>query len=181
MLAILGTTVEAAPVALASGSLAREMAELCLDLVSIELVPRAPLRRTGVRGTVSGSRGTSVLPEQDQDEAEAEQVPESATSTDSKLAPLRRGALLLLAHLVRGSKHQLLDAREEDGEPQIRIPGMTHQQTRTRPAPRLLFPRDLVARLGRVCGYVAAQDTDALVRVQARDCIAEADEMERVV
>lgn len=182
-IAVLGTCVETEPAALAAltGS---AIAETALDIVTVESVDR-PLRRT-VHAAVNGQR---VNLDDSDDEQECQ-----GTDTNSKRPQLRRAALLLLAHTIRASRHQL----EEYGDAQqksnidvslsaLRLPGgsmLPSIDSDARPSsispPQLLVPFTLVPRIKLMAQRTGALDTDALVRQQAQDCISEAQLLEQV-
>ncbi|KAN0060999.1 hypothetical protein ACQY0O_006733 [Thecaphora frezii] len=198
IISILGTTVEAVPLVLAARGLAREMVTTCLDLISVETVARPNLVRQKVTMKVSG-KVQDVSEDEDDQEADEAARPkqkgglDSATTTDSKVASLRRAALLLIVTMLRATKHQLLDASQpssDEGETQLdslRLPtggalpslsGRSGQASRTVEVRHLLFPYDLIASVKRVCAFVAERDTDAVVRIQAKDCVDEARQAE---
>ncbi len=99
-ISILGTVVEAVPLAMASKGYAGQLAEVCIDVVVMELVqqPSGEVKK-GLKMNVGGKK--VVNPGEDEEETkrkrEAEQKKlDSATATDPKVAHLRRAAMLLL-------------------------------------------------------------------------------------
>ncbi|MCO5560689.1 hypothetical protein L7F22_014306 [Adiantum nelumboides] len=133
IISILGTCVEAFPLALASNDLSLAMTSTSLELLQIETVAREQpgrisekiKKKGGKRNkpqeqvasdSVAGKTGVKVFMEDaddvelDSSEEEREEkkpTQDSAISTDSKLPHLRRSALLLLNLLVRGTRDQL--------------------------------------------------------------------------
>jgi len=202
-ISVLGTCVELAADALAAAGAAAQMVELCVDLVSLESVRRTAPRRERVRGQVSGqdAAGRPVVERLGSDEEEdaAARDASSGIDRDPKQPQLRRAALLLLAVLLRGTRHQLedhLEAQQRAGpltdaeQPlsALRLPGggtlptlgdseASAPRGGQRPPPPLVREASL-PRIERVCSYVAHEDTDALVRHQAHDCVAEAQQLQ---
>lgn len=184
------------------------MAGACLDLLQLEFVRRtAPVRR---RPAKSKSTTSSLAASEDDDDSDeeddrpAQAQADSATASDPKLPQLRRAALLLLALLLRGAKHQLRDGlegaidaqerRAQEGLRALRMPdgsvlggpgdgatvgGSALAPTPISPAQRqLLFPSHLLTRTKQVVEYVAQFDMDALVRHQAGECALECEELQ---
>ncbi|SPO21542.1 uncharacterized protein UTRI_01028_B [Ustilago trichophora] len=191
---ILGTVVEAAPVMMVSKGYAVQVAEVCMDIVVIEMVPRPNGNPKGnVKMDVQGKRvsNAEVDDEEEEKKRQLEQTKlDSATNTDPKLAHLRRAAMLLLTLLVRGTQIQLdnYTSRNADKAPveklsALRLPGggilpsiSTIGEPTTKEEPRLaqknlLFPPPLLNRLKQVAAYVETSDTDAIVRAHAHDCV----------
>lgn len=194
-ISILGTCVEVAPTALASSGASEDMARLCRELVQVESVRRPMMRKAHVTAHVTGKdatgeqKRTAIDDDDDECEKMAEKEGHAGTDVDPKLPQLRRAALLLLAVLLRSTRHQLdafLDARqhqlEETPEPEslsaLRLPGggmlpETRQTTSKVPAPVPLLSMQAAQHLVPVMSYVATEDVDALVRQQASDCLDE--------
>lgn len=183
-IAILGTCVEIAPVAVAS-SAARQLVALCAELVTLTSVARTPRRRPRVQAHVAGIdvHGHSVHAAVDSDSDS--EMPNAAIDANTRLPQLRRAALLLLALLVRTTRHQVEDYADEKSAAAdapltaLRLPGGgrlpdTDGARRAAPPPPLLVtPTDLPS-LYPLLQHVSTEDLDALVRQQARDCIDEA-------
>lgn len=182
-LAILGTVVEAVPDAMAVSGFAAQLADISMDILRIEMVPHQPVKRGPVKMKVQGE--TQDIDEEGVERRQAEQqLLDSATTTDTKVAHLRRAALLALILLVRGTRHQLEAASEAAyGPPKeqlsaLRLPG-------GRSLPRidnsgssssfvqgvkqheLLFPPNSVGRLTELVAYIADVDADSFVQGQA--------------
>ena len=200
-ISILGTVVEAAPLAMASRGYAAQLAQVCIDIVVIEHVqqPRAPPPPTAgaVKLNVQGERvrrpEADDAAEAEAEAAKAQQAAlDSATSTDPKLAHLRRAAMLLLTLLVRATRLQLEDDRsgraDSHGEQlsALRLPGggvlpSVSASAGTAPTKMgistkdLLFPPTLLTRLKQVAAYLETSDSDTIVRVHAHDCLEHAD------
>lgn len=197
-ISILGTVVEAAPLAMASKGYASQLAEICLDIVVLELVqrPGAP-RRGPVKLNVQG-KPVSNANEDDDEKAELEAAQQrkldSATVTDSKVAHLRRAAMLLLTLLVRGTRFQLEEQLDGDAGGRLvenlsalRLPGggtlpsiatatqNAEERSKRMEKKDLLFPPHLLRRVKEVAGYVEASDIDAVVRAHAHDCVQHVD------
>lgn len=192
-ISILGTVVEAAPLSMASKGYAAQMAQICIDIVVLELVHRpAPSQRGPVKLNVQGKKVSDVDDDVRAEQHEAEQRKlDSATVVDAKVAHLRRAAMLLLTLLVRGTSIQLETANEADGPAQLverlsalRLPGGGSLPSVDRDEPQadsahkarlgardLLFPVGLATRLREVAAYAAANDTDMIVRTHAHDCV----------
>lgn len=192
VVSLLGTCVEAAPTAMASQGYSHTLAGAMLDLASIESVerpssigdkskkPPADEEEEGIIDAREKERRRKFAPGHD-----------DAVDVDAKLPQLRRSALLLLALLIRGTRHQLeaTQGREDDSIglgreshlEALRLPGngagiLGHRQA---PSDELhLFPSRLLARAKAVCGFLKWRDTDALVRHQAQDCVEELDGLE---
>ncbi|PWZ03334.1 hypothetical protein BCV70DRAFT_197552 [Testicularia cyperi] len=202
-LSILGTAVEAVPLAIISAGYARDLAEVCMDIVAIETVQRPEAKREAVTMKVQGQTQDVSDEAADAKRAEEQRKLDSATVTDPKVAHLRRAALLLLVLLVRGARHQLQDAMsvETDGSlapveklTSLRLPGggmlprlvetiedgvgsnTSRHEKRIKDAD-LLFPLDRMQRLKQLASYVQARDTDSIVRLQAHDCVKEVEEL----
>lgn len=192
-ISILGTCVEFAPTALASSGAANEMVQLCGDLVKIESVPRSMTRKSAVTGRVTGrdehgNTKTMQLDEEEEKEQRDEREARAGIDVDPKLPQLRRSALLLLAVLLRSTRHQL-DAFVEDRSRDIesdgpdtltslRLPGGsmlpdTGAKKKSHAAPALLVSLDAARRILPTVSYTSSEDVDALVQQQARDCIQE--------
>ncbi|CDR99212.1 hypothetical protein [Sporisorium scitamineum] len=197
---ILGTVVEAAPWAMASKGYAAQLAEVCIEIVVIEMVQRP---NTTVKGPVKlNVQGKRVNPNEDEEKEKASEreqrkldnATNSATNSDAKIAHLRRAAMLLLTLLVRETRFQLeeRDGMEGGGKlveklsalrlpgggilPSISAPGENAVGKTQQLGKRdLLFPPHLLERLKQVAAYVEAGDTDAIVRTHAHDCIEHVD------
>lgn len=194
VVSLLGTCVEAAPTAMASQGYAQLLAHAMLDLVSIESVerPAAPIK---ICTTKSGIESDQVV-DAKQEERRRKSAPghDDATDINAKLPQLRRSALLLLYLLVRGTRHQLEEAAREvgllasdiDGLRALRLPGGRTLRTSSTKSARddcdksmiFLFPRELIGRAKIVCGFLQWRDTDAIVRMQGKDCLEELDGLE---
>lgn len=188
-IAVLGTCIEVAPAAVAADGASAEMVRLCRDLVQIESVPRArrkPTVTAHVQGRDEANRSVTTVLDDDEDAMDFES--RAGVDTDARLPTLRRSALLLLAVLLRATRHQLeeyVEAQQHsaglapDTLSALRLPG-GHVLPSTGPAqpsipkPAVLVPLQEVQTLAPLTNYVATEDTDALVRHQARDCTDEA-------
>lgn len=190
---ILGTLIEALPTAMVSKGYARQLAQVCIDIVVIEMVqrPQPPWKRRG-QLRVHGKRVTDV-DEQETDKAAQEQHKlDSATNSDPKIAHLRRAAVLLLTLLVRGTRMQLENRRDPANPVEslsaLRLPGggvlpsIDHATTPSASVGltnnQLLFPSQFLAKLKHVAAYVQAADTDAVVCTHARDCLEQLEALE---
>ncbi|PWN25436.1 hypothetical protein BDZ90DRAFT_234252 [Jaminaea rosea] len=201
VLSLLGTCVEAFPLALcarggAGASWSQRMGEAALDLLAVE---------GGKRSTIpdSASLGLDPLAEDKDTEMEKRRLgwapgADDAFSTDTSYPQLRRGAMLLLCLLVRGSRHQLEDcaeARHDERKvegPELKslrlpsggtLPSLRSDigQTKTNPArekPALLFPATLIPRAKVVSSWLKDADEDALVRYQAEEMGTECEGLE---
>lgn len=169
-LSILGTCVEACPAAFSStqlgGTIADAMLDAMLDLLSVETSPRHTQH----------------------DEVQERDNMQDPTHLDARLPQLRRAAILLLALLIRGSRHQLESSQEreadilaqQDGLSVLRMPngsilGGPANDTRDSASapPALLFGHDKAARTSSVLSYVEQTDSDGLVRHQAGELLDE--------
>jgi len=135
-ISLLGTCVEAAPLAMASAGFAQSLTSICLDIVALETTersqPRTRAKKTS-RPAVSVVKGTGLFAGieavEDDDEAddEPQPQPESATATDTKLPQLRRAALFLLTLLLSGTnavlQRHLEDRRESAQSTLLEPPG----------------------------------------------------------
>lgn len=180
IISLMGTLVEATPLVLAAKGHSAEMATAMLDLLALEIVPRA-------RALPAGETGA------DEEAAVAEAAP---TSTERHLPQLRRSAMLLLALLIRGTRHQLDEylsravkstedsEREGGGLQALRLPGggslpslvptgSSLAPGSARQAPPFLFPSSLLNRARTTGAYANAHDTDALVRLEGEDIVTE--------
>uniref|UniRef100_V5ELY2 RNA polymerase II assembly factor Rtp1 C-terminal domain-containing protein n=2 Tax=Kalmanozyma brasiliensis (strain GHG001) TaxID=1365824 RepID=V5ELY2_KALBG len=191
---ILGTVIEAAPMAMARKGYAGQLAEVCIDIVVIEMVHRPNAGKETVKMNVQGKRVDANDEEKEQKRAEEQKKLDSATTSDAKVAHLRRAAMLLLTLLVRGTRFQL---EEQDSSASggrlveklsaLRLPGggilPSVAASGEGEAPKterlqkkdLLFPPQLLDRLKQVAAYVEAGDTDSIVRTHAHDCIEHVD------
>ncbi|SNX82716.1 uncharacterized protein MEPE_01422 [Melanopsichium pennsylvanicum] len=198
-LSILGTVVEAAPLAMASKGYSAQLVEICMDIVTIELVQRRNLSRQPkgiIEMKVQGERVGNV----DEDDEEKNKVAkdkeeqknlESATIIDPKVAHLRRAAMLLLTLVVHGTRLQLQDRVVVQGElienlSVLRLPGggilpkigeIGHDGLVERQRgegkmgeEHLLLSPKIIKRLNEVVTYVEASDIDVIVRTHAHDC-----------
>ncbi|WFC98906.1 hypothetical protein MYAM1_001639 [Malassezia yamatoensis] len=193
-ISILGTCVEIAPLALASNGTSEEMTQLCMELVQIESVRHSYPENTPIKAYVSGHNDVGMMQKTDLLYEEKQQQlrdkdARAGIDPDTKLPQLRRSAWLLLAVLLRTSRHQLEDYVEECEREQqasevgsitsLRMPGGgslpnigSHQPTVRQPIP--LVSSTSVQKIIPIASYVASEDADALVQQQACDCIQEA-------
>lgn len=201
VLSLLGTCVEAFPLALcarggAVASWSQRMGEAALDLLAVEGRKRSTIPD-------SASLGLDPLAEDEDTEMEKRRLgwapgADDAFSTDSSYPQLRRGAMLLLCLLVRGSRHQLEDCAEARHDerrvegPELKslrlpsggtLPSLRSDigQTKTNPArekPALLFPATLIPRAKVVSSWLKDADEDALVRYQAEEMRTECEGLE---
>lgn len=108
----------------------------------------------------------------------------SGTDRDVHRPQLRRAALLLLLMLLRATQEQLDDYREscerdlDDIDAplsSLRLPGggvLPDVHGRAKPTlPPLLVPVDVLGSVMPVVTYMAQEEADNVVRVQAQDCI----------
>lgn len=160
-LSILGTCIEACPDAFSATQLGSAIIDAMLDLLSVE---------------------TNVQMQQSQEEAQ------DPTNLDTKLPQLRRAAVLLLALVIRGSRHQLelaqekrdkVPSQDDGGLTSLRMPNGSILQPKfpSSPAislrPLLMFPEDKTERTKTLLGYIAQTDSDSLVRHQAQQLLEE--------
>lgn len=192
-LSILGTCVELAPLALAADGTSVALLSLCTELLTLTSERRGVRRRPKVRATrvgrdEAGRTMERLVDDSDSDEAadRAEREATSGTDPDPQRPQLRRSALLLLALLVRGTRHQLEEAQEKQAADTdapltaLRLPGggvlpdvrAGHAAARTPQDPLLVTPAAL-APVAPVLQYVADEDVDLIVRQQARDALDE--------
>ncbi|UZJ53245.1 hypothetical protein CBS101457_002565 [Exobasidium rhododendri] len=166
-LSVLGTCVEACPLAFSASRLGERIVDSMLDLLSVETAVRAPVGN------------------------QQRQDMEDPTHTDSKLPQLRRAAVLLLALFIRGSRHQLEviqeknwhedKAKEQDGLTSLRLPGGgiiggsvgRKATTTSKNNGPLLFSKSKVQRTSTVLSYLAQTDVDGLVRHQSNELLEE--------
>ncbi|SPO22350.1 uncharacterized protein UTRI_01028 [Ustilago trichophora] len=188
---ILGTVVEAAPMAMVSKGYSVQLAQICMDIVVIEMVQRPNGKPNGtVKMNVQGKRVSSPEEEDDDEKDKKRQVEQrkldSATNTDSKLAHLRRAAMLLLTLLVRGTQiqwhnytTQIANKSHVDKLSALRLPNggiLPSISTPTINEPKLdqknlLFQPSLLEKLKQIAAYIHTNDTDAIVRAHAHDCL----------
>ncbi|UTT93579.1 hypothetical protein NDA17_001179 [Ustilago hordei] len=186
---ILGTMVEAVPLAMASKGYAGRLAEVCVEIVVIEMVRSPKLGGKGVKMKVQGQRITDA--DEEEKVAEQQKKLDSATITDPKVAHLRRAAMLLLTLLVRGTQLQLQDQQHNEGGfaeklSALRLPGggmlpsistadesaaVGNGGKRRLEKKDLLFPPKMLQRLKQVAAYLVANDSDAILRTHAYDCL----------
>jgi hypothetical protein len=162
-LSVLGTCVEACPLAFSASQLGDKTVDAMFDLLSVETV---------------------VTPSSRQQQEDME----DPIHLNSKLPQLRRAAVLLLALFIRGSRHQLDAAQEkrdnrsidQEGLTSLRLPNgsvlggrgaPTNSDDDTRAS--LLFSQGRVERASTLLSYIAATDTDALVRHQSKEVLEE--------
>lgn len=197
-ISILGTCVEFAPTALASSGASNEMVQLCNDLVKMESVPRSMMHKSAVTGHVMGRDehgNTKIMPldEEEEKEQRHEREARAGIDVDPKLAQLRRSALLLLAVLLRSTRHQLeafvedrsreMESDGPDTLTSLRLPGGTMlpdtgTKKKSRAVPALLVSLDAARHILPAVSYAESKDVDALVQQQARDCIQEVQMLE---
>ncbi|KAJ9477418.1 Protein required for cell viability [Pseudozyma hubeiensis] len=194
---ILGTMIEAVPRTMVVKGYATQLAQVCIDIVVIEMVKRPDVGKEGaVKLNVANKRVKDVDDEEKGKKAEEEQRRlDSATNADAKIAHLRRAAMLLLTLLVRGTRMQLENSGEDGGVVEklssLRLPGggvlpnvsapgddLSGRDGRSLKGKDLLFPPELLGRLKQVAGYVQAGDTDAVVRTHAHDCLEHVEALE---
>ncbi|PWN52035.1 hypothetical protein IE53DRAFT_312848 [Violaceomyces palustris] len=208
IISILGTTVEAIPLGLATRGLSRKMVQTCSDLIRIETVVRKqPVKskssRLGTRARVKGKakEGGETSLDLDLDEEEEEEGEEEnrrgwqdATSTDSTSPSLRRSAILLLSLLLRGTKHQVLEGREEEEVwvssrlESLTLPGGASfpplgdvdrpLRSRARKDSPLLVDPGSLSGLRILMSFSREKDDDAVVRYQAEEALREISELE---
>ncbi|WFD43000.1 hypothetical protein MPSI1_001651 [Malassezia psittaci] len=193
-ISILGTCVEIAPLALASNGTSEEMTQMCLELVQIESMRRSHQKTTPIMAYVSGKNDDGTMQKTDllyeeQQEQLRDKDARAGIDTDAKLPQLRRSGWLLLAVLIRTSRHQLEDYLEECEREQqasgigsissLRMPGggslpsiSSHESTVRQPTP--LVSSTSAQKIIPIATYAGSEDADALVQQQARDCIQEA-------
>ncbi|WFD32313.1 hypothetical protein MSPP1_003358 [Malassezia sp. CBS 17886] len=199
-LSLLGTCVEVAPAVLVAHRWTEQLVQLCGELVAVEHVPQRRTVRAHVTARVRGRDAHGAETERalgpddmsDGGEQRAMLEQDSGIETDPSLPQLRRAALLLLALLLRGTRHQLddfLDAQQRDADDAmhtdtplsaLRMPGgavlpsVGEQRAAAAQCPDPLVPASYPARLVPLLERVAASDTDGIVRTQAQDCVDEA-------
>lgn len=193
-ISILGTCVEFAPIALASSGASEEMVQMCSDLVKLESVRRPMMRKRTVTAHVTGRdiHGNEKRSMMDDNEEERERRDErevyAGIDKDPKLPQLRRSAFLLLAVLLRATRHQLdayMEERQTDAASSgpdtlssLRLPGGgvlpdIGAKTRVEKPPVPLVSLKSARQLIPTANYVSYEDIDALVQQQARDCVHE--------
>lgn len=188
-ISILGTCVEIAPTALAADRSSVHMVHMCTELIQATTERRAIRQRSRVRASVQGvGAGGEVtersLDDEDEEEAMWEREATSGTDRDVHRPQLRRAALLLLLMLLRATQEQLDDYREscerdlDDIDAPLsalRLPGggvLPDVHGRAKPTlPPLLVPVDVLGSVMPVVTYMAQEEADNVVRVQAQDCI----------
>lgn len=205
ILSLLGTCIEAFPLALASSpqNYTRTLCGACIDLLKIESVQRK-----------NGKAEQANEEEADEDEEEEAAAAkrriqfapgaDDAVGLDTSYPQLRRGALLLLHLLIKGSRDQLemyredkqqggismLRGGEDEGSlQQLRLPGgqilpslaINGLGTKTSTLPPLLLPVqeaggfDLLRQIKTLTTYLQDTDDDALVRSSAKAVKEEAE------
>lgn len=192
-LSLLGTCVELAPSALAASGTSVAMVGLCTELLGLTSEWRGLRKRPAVRARCAGRDDTGrqierLLDDSDSDEALAEREATSGTDPDPHRPQLRRSALLLLALLVRGTRHQLEDVESKDDATTplhaLRLPGggllpsVDEGRARAINRPPLLVTPEVLATTPAVLRYVADEDVDVVVRQQARDALDEVHALE---
>lgn len=205
-ISVLGTCAELMPSILAAGGQSAQMSDVCVDLITLESVRHAPAPAAQrVKAYVSGTdeTGSKTTRPVDMDEenamdedhvARVQREADTGIDVNPKLPQLRRSALLLLAVLLRTTRHQLEEHHDaEEGissapaEPltALRMPGggslpSVGASRGSQPSKQVtpLVPLSAVARIERVCAYVAQEDEDAIVRQQAQDCVTEAEALQ---
>lgn len=185
-LSILGTCVEVVPLALAADGTSTAMLSMCTELLTLTSERRGLRRRAKVRATriqrdEAGRRIEQLVNDSDSDEAsaQAEREATSGTDPDPHRPQLRRSALLLLALLIRGTRHQLEEMQEtQEAEIQapltaLRLPGGgvlpdVRGGAQKAPSTPLLVTPKALAPVTPLLQYVADEDVDAIVRQQAQ-------------
>lgn len=189
---ILGTCVEIVPTALAADRSSVNMVHMCTELIQATTETRPMRKRNTVTATLSGTNARGERTKQNVDESAyedemtelLEKEATSATDQDVHRPQLRRAALLLLLMLLRATQEQLDDYRESCQRDMdhvdaplsaLRLPGggmLPDPSGRSKPSrPPLLVPVDVLGSVMPVVTYMAQEEADSVVRVQAQDCI----------
>ncbi|KAK0546680.1 hypothetical protein OC845_004481 [Tilletia horrida] len=122
---LLGTCIEAAPMAMQARGFTAALVPICLDIISLESTDRnlqsvSKLQRASQKAkrkeTISVRLGSGAL--LDVDEEEEEQKADDALAKDTKLPQLRRSALFLLSLLLSGA-NQVLEMHLEEAEREV--------------------------------------------------------------
>ncbi|KAH9951727.1 hypothetical protein B0H21DRAFT_842799 [Amylocystis lapponica] len=115
-----------------------------IDLLQVETVPVARRQATSSEPSKKGGTGAATIDPQ-------------ATSTNTKLPPLRRAALHFLSLLIRAWISQVYDSAGAEEVP---------------------FAPDVVRRAKNTLGYVAGTDEDGVVRAMAREALEGLEQLE---
>ncbi|CAO1621077.1 unnamed protein product [Parajaminaea phylloscopi] len=186
-LSLLGTCIEAFPLAMATRGHAKRLAEATIDILRIETTSYVADREDPDNVATPQQSKYPMAPGSD-----------DAVGLDTTYPQLRRGALLLLSLLIRGGRHQVEDDTEAaNDELRLRgerdvsltrlcLPGgavlgaVTEDAVvgRALDTSELLFRSDLVSSCRVVVKYVEAHDGDPLVRHQSGEVSAELDAFE---
>ncbi|PKI85735.1 hypothetical protein MVES1_000271 [Malassezia vespertilionis] len=196
-ISILGTCIEILPLAMATSGASREIVALCKDLVALEMVhrPVQPLKKSKVCAHVSGmdTHGDTVMRQVDSDDSDDERLAQmereqrAGIDTDPKLPQLRRSALLLLAVMLRATRHQLdafMEAQRSCSMQgaslsQLRLPGGSMLPDTGGGIPKQVAPPTPLVSMAAAHGLItvvlhaAQEDVDEVVRQQAQDCVEE--------
>lgn len=212
-ISLLGTCVEAFPDAIVRKNFAAPLVRTAVEILQVE----------GVTGDQVGTLEGIPSPEAEEDlDSEDEDMvaaaaqrrkqranwapgADDATRTDGHDPQLRRGALLLLALLIRGARHQIEDVGDEQEGPHaaddvliratrdessatlssLRLPGggslPAWDSTTRKHIPQigpLLFDLDKASSVRTVAAYAQQIDIDAMVRHQAGDVLDELKNLE---
>lgn len=116
-----------------------------VDLLQVETVPVRPYRKTS---------NPEEAANEERKEFKIDSTEFKATTTSSKIPPLRRAALHLIMLLLRAYAAQV----EEDSVKAIYV-----------------LPPEVLKRARTTAGYVSVTDEDSIVRVMAREVIEELD------
>lgn len=180
-LTLLGTCVEAFPLAIASAThqgYVDEMVRGCLDLLQLEMVRRKSRGRSGSASL--DEHAEEDLQKGEEEEEEEEEDPttlrlrlrfapgaDDSPGLDSSYPQLRRGALLLLHLLIKGTRDQLAlfvetqaQAAQHEADvglsalrlpgggrlPSLSSPASTSASSSTPALPPLLFPLEVAAK-----------------------------------
>jgi Required for nuclear transport of RNA pol II C-terminus 2 len=181
-ISLLGTIVEAAPVAISTLGFGDQLAGLALELLQVE---------------TQDPRSAEKDPEKELS------LQDDALALDTSLPQLRRAALLLLQLLVGGSRHQAEAFSEEraqkegvrlsdetEGLQALRMPGGSVLPTVSGAKPKmssidepptLLLGMKILPQITTVCGYVQAVEEDEVAQQQARDCVEDVKALELAI
>lgn len=206
-LSLLGTCVEAFPLAMVGRGYASRLAQMVLEILKVEMVSRS----SSAAQPASEGRSTTGTDDADSDsDEETVQLQkqrfapgaDDAVGVDASYPQLRRGALLLLCLLIRGARHQLEDdsAQQRDraslNGTELRalklpggssLPSIVDLNDGASPTTRisgnkrggsLLFEVSQSGQTRTVAAYVKEMDNDALVRHQADEVLSELDALE---
>ena len=138
-----------------------DLVDAMVDLLQIETVAMAPHKRS-LRSKEAPEEKAATDPEGE--ESEQKSVPPTMdsqpTSTDTKFPLLRRASLHFLSLLVQARTNRIYETGDAEG---------------------LMVPPGLMRRARTTLGYVAATDTDDVVRVMAREAVEGLDQLAEAV